>query len=378
MATRLYYVASTVPSLSPAFDAGWADTSTAVRRLLSTAKAAGTETLSGTAAETGPSYSLAVQLQTPPLDVQFLSGNVTVMSRGRELAATANVNKRARAVKLWAADGTLKATLNAWSATSSTTELSTTMSGQTHAVTAAVTNLDIAAGDVITVEVGYGVGTSGTSPQWEMVLGGTGTDHTSGATNDTAGSVPWLEFSDDLVFLPPGSTVPGSAEAALSFGAAASGVRVVPGVAGASWGFSAAGSGARLVAGAAGAPLGFSGVAAGVRVVPGAAVASLAFSAGGAGVRVAVAAGECLLGFTAAAAGARVVPGVLGAVVGFEAAAAGSTVVVGVAVAGFDFAAALVGSSRTPGAVVPRPDAGVVARPVGVVARPDAGVVVRP
>lgn len=416
MATRLYYVASTVPAQSPAFDAGWSSTADAVRRTMATVQGAATETVSGSVGNTAT--ALVVQLVSPPLAAQTISGSFTLVSRGRELNTTDNVNQRWRSVRVFSADGaTLRGTLNAYGVTGSTTEFAAFLAGQPHAVNGSLSPVVCQDGDVLVVEVGYGLSATGTTPQWEMEFGGTGSDHST-SINDTSGSVPWVEFSADLVFLPPGSTVSGLAEAALGFGAGASGVRVVdgsgaapvgfgaaaagvpvvagtaaavfvfgasvagvrlvPGSAGAQVALSASASGVRAVAGSAGSPLTVSAAASGVRLVSAAAGSALSFAAGLSGVRVVPGSAVAAAGFSAGGLGVRLVPGAAVAVLGFDAAGAGSTVAAGAAVAAIDFAASMVGGAHTPGSVVPRPYAGVVSRPVGVVSRPVSGVVARP
>lgn len=200
MATRFYYQASNAPTVSPPLDAGWGSTANMVRRLMGTAQQAATETISGAVAD-GAS-ALAVQLISPPLAAQNIAGLLTLMSRGKEGDISDNVNKRFRAVRVYSGDGTtLRGTLIAYNATSSTTELSaTTLQGQIHAQNNGVAALDVLAGDILVIEVGYGVSTTGTSPpnNWDMAIGGTGTDH--GVSNaDVTGTVPWLEFSQTLV-----------------------------------------------------------------------------------------------------------------------------------------------------------------------------------
>lgn len=203
MATRLYLVANHAPAATPGFDAGWPDTSQMVRRLLATFKEATTELRSGTLSGVAGNYALAAQLHSPPLlGAQTISGTITITSRGRELAGTDNINKRARALRVYGQDGTLRGTLDAWAATASTTELSTTLSGQVHATNGSITSVNAQDGDYIVVELGYGESSTGTTPNWELALGGSGTDHAN-ANNDATGTVPWVEFSANLVFAYP-------------------------------------------------------------------------------------------------------------------------------------------------------------------------------
>lgn len=216
MPTRLYYTTSAAP-ISPTPDAGWNDTTGMVRRLADIVQAAATEQVTVSYAVTGPTYTCTVQLVSPPLAAQTISGSVSVVSRGRENTINANVNKRARSVRVVSGDGlTVRGTLNAWAATASTTELSaTTLQGQQHASAAAITSVVCQAGDRIVVEVGYGVGTSGTTPQGIMEWGGTGTDHAN-ANSDVTGTVPWVEFSGTITWLSPSSVTLTPAAASFS------------------------------------------------------------------------------------------------------------------------------------------------------------------
>jgi len=54
-------------------------------------------------------------------------------------------------------------------------------------------------GDIIVVEIGLGESAAGTTPNYNSELGGIGTDHAN-ANSDVTGSVPWVEFSANLVF----------------------------------------------------------------------------------------------------------------------------------------------------------------------------------
>lgn len=204
MATRLYGVATTPAPISPAFDAGWIANSAARRRLLSVSKAAATETNSAFAITSGAgNNALAFQLISPPLAAQTIAaGTVTVIMRGRELATTDNVNKRWRKVYVVDSTGsTIRGTLVSMAASASTTELGTSLSGTVMAVNAGTSSLAVSAGDRIVVEVGYGLSSTGTTPQADMAIGGNGTDHTT-TEADTTGTVPWIEFSQNLTWAP--------------------------------------------------------------------------------------------------------------------------------------------------------------------------------
>ena len=165
---------------------------------MSTTKTATTEQITGTIANT--SSALAVQAVSPPLAAQTITGTFNLVTRGMELASTDNVNKRFRALRVYSGDGaTLRGTLVAYAATASTTELATSLQGQQHALNNAISSVACLDGDIIVVEFGYGLSSTGTTPQFTTEFGGSGTDHAN-ANGDATGTVPWVEFSQNLTF----------------------------------------------------------------------------------------------------------------------------------------------------------------------------------
>ncbi len=202
MATRFYYEATNTPPVSPAFGSGYASTAVAVRRNLVLAKAATTESRTGSLADVANDNDLIVQLVSAPLaGNQTITGTYSLVSRGKKGASTDVVNKRWRRVAVVSNDGsTVRAEILAPGPTSSTTSLSaTTLQGQQHATAGAVGTVNALDGDRIVIELGYGQATAGTTSQWEMILGGTGTDHAN-SNGDVSGTVPWSEFSQNLTF----------------------------------------------------------------------------------------------------------------------------------------------------------------------------------
>lgn len=203
MATRLYGVATLAAPITPTPDAAWQDTTGFVRRLLSATKGASTETRSAVNVTSGANNEvLGFQLVSEPLNTaQTITGTVTIMTRGRELATTDNVDRRARGIRVIQSDGTtVRGTLLAegFDATS-TTELAATLAGYRAANATALSSVSAQAGDRIVVEIGYGLSATGTTPQYDMVIGGNGTDHAA-TDGDTTGTVPWVEFSQNLTF----------------------------------------------------------------------------------------------------------------------------------------------------------------------------------
>jgi hypothetical protein len=173
-----------------------------MRRMLETLKAAAVETRLAVAVASGAgNETLGFQLITDTLDVaQAISGTVTIMTRGRELAGTDNIGARVRCIRVVSADGaTVRGTLLALGNHSVTTELGTTLAGYQAASGTALSSVSALPGDRLVVELGYGMTTTGTTPQYDMAVGGDGIDHANAATT-TTGTVPWVEFSQDLTF----------------------------------------------------------------------------------------------------------------------------------------------------------------------------------
>lgn len=203
-------MATTAAPISPTPDAGWQSTTGFVSRSLSLTQAAATETRSAVAVTSGANNeTLGFQLVSDPVEAGAIAGTVTIMTRGRELAGTDNVGARSRGLRVVSGDGTtVRGTLLAQGFHSVTTELGTTLAGYPAANAQALTSVTAQAGDRIVVELGYGLIGTGTTPQYDMVIGGSGTDHAN-AEADTTGTVPWVEFSQTLVFqAPPPSAGP--------------------------------------------------------------------------------------------------------------------------------------------------------------------------
>jgi hypothetical protein len=203
MATRLYFRATDTPPVQRALQS-WLDATQVAFRNLDLAKAAATETRSGTLSGVAGNQAAAIQAISPPLDgPQSIAGNFTLIVRARELAATDNIDQRVYYVAVISNDGaTVRGVLKTKSTAGSVVEYGTTLSGIAYsvgnAVDATVNALD---GDRILVEFGPGEVGTGTTPQWEVVLGGNGTDHTT-TNGDTTGTVGWFELSANLLFKP--------------------------------------------------------------------------------------------------------------------------------------------------------------------------------
>ena len=210
MATRLYGVATTAAPITPAFDANWQDVTGAARRGLSLSKDAATETRAAVAVTSGAgNETLGFQLISDPLEAQTITGTVTLVTRGRELANTDNIALRMHSIRVVSNDGTTYRSPNliAFGSGTLTTELTNALAGRVHLNVVAVSSVSAQAGDRLVVEIGYGMNTTGTTPQYDMVIGGNGTDHTT-TDGDTTGTVAWVELSQNLAFQAPAGPPP--------------------------------------------------------------------------------------------------------------------------------------------------------------------------
>src|SRR5215204_4912267 len=99
MATRLYGVPTTAAPVSPGFGA-WTTTAAAVRRSLSLSKSGSAEVLTNVEVTSGAgNNALAFQLVSAPLNgAQTITGTVTIVTRGRELATNDNIGSRVRTI----------------------------------------------------------------------------------------------------------------------------------------------------------------------------------------------------------------------------------------------------------------------------------------
>lgn len=203
MVTRMYPAATSAAQVSPTFDAGWVSTTGAVRRRLALTKASATETRATVTVTSGANNeTLGFQCVSDPLDgAQTITGTVTIMTRGRELATTDNVDRRARGIRVVSGDGsTVRGTLLTQGFNASdTAELGTSVTGYRAANATSLSSVSAQDGDRIVVELGYGMSSTGTTPQFDMVVGGNGTD-CANADGTSTGTVPWVEFSQDLTF----------------------------------------------------------------------------------------------------------------------------------------------------------------------------------
>ncbi len=208
--TRLYFSASTAPSVSPSFGS-WGYTTEAGRYALLSAKVGGESLVTGT--RIGPSATGVTQLDrqyvSEPISAGqvFTSGSTFLKAQLQCREYNNGDNTRSGlSVRIVSNDGaTTRATLLATAnyGLAGTTEFvnSATLRNAAYAngdtVTASYTTV---AGDRLVVEIGY-TNNAGSTVEGRCRYGApTGTDLPENETTTTATNVPWVEFSNTITF----------------------------------------------------------------------------------------------------------------------------------------------------------------------------------
>lgn len=212
MVTRFYFPATEASAVNPAFDAGWEDTSEAVRRRLEDVKGAD-------AIAAGSTINLLEDVVRDELDRQYVSdpmaaGNIwtsgvstfAMQLMVREFATTDNVDRGILGVRIVSEDGlTVRATLLAVANYGPTLEFinNATMRNKTFAdgdtVGVTYTTVD---GDRLVVEVGYQSSVLNTTPQAAAKYGQNAADLPVNETQTTDGA-GWIETSVTITFQAP-------------------------------------------------------------------------------------------------------------------------------------------------------------------------------
>ncbi len=212
MVTRFYFPATEASAVNPAFDAGWEDTSEALRRRLEDVK--GVDAIAA-----GSTINLLEDVVRDELDRQYVSdpmaaGNTwtsgvstfAMQLMVREFANTDNVDRGILGVRIVSQDGlTVRATLLAVANYGPTLEFinNATMRNKTFAdgdlVGATYTTVD---GDRLVVEIGYQSSVLNTTPQAAAKYGQNATDLPVNETQTTDGA-GWIETSVTITFQAP-------------------------------------------------------------------------------------------------------------------------------------------------------------------------------
>lgn len=208
MSTRLYPNKSTAAAVSPAYDASWEGTGSAVRRLLGAVpdgSSFAVGLLTSTANGTNPNDQLWRQFVSAPLAAQTITGTIKGQFLVEEAQATLDADAQL-VVRVVSNDGsTVRGTLLA----SDTSALSSEFVATTYTnrkfpkaagSPATLSSVAVLDGDRIVAEVGMRVhSTIGNVSGF--TLGGTGASDLPEDETTTANGYAWIEFSADIPFL---------------------------------------------------------------------------------------------------------------------------------------------------------------------------------
>jgi hypothetical protein len=215
MATRLYVDQATTPPVSPAFDAEWNVTASALRRAIQHRPSLVTTTTTVVNTETSTTAQLdylAYQFVSAPLiGDQTISGTLKTLLRARE-SSTAGDYRPQIIAKVVSGDGTTVrgtlyagdlATTLANELTQSTSSYYTTWFPGGASTGATLSSVDALDGDRLVVEVGvraFNVSATSMSASIQAMAYGSYADATaSGSTTTTLNT--WLEFSQDIAMV---------------------------------------------------------------------------------------------------------------------------------------------------------------------------------
>lgn len=209
MATRLYYDYNFPIGVTPAFDAAWDVTASAVRIRLSTQKNDPGSALASQAVATtgnspaGASDVLMVQATSEPIASNVtISGNIKGYIRTQESNVAADMRSQC-VIWVMKPDGTNRGTLTGPDASALASEWTTALTNRKMPLGSPVTPTSVAAvaGDRLVVEIGFRKHENATTSRTGTISVGspTGTDVAEDETG-TAANVPWIEFADTITF----------------------------------------------------------------------------------------------------------------------------------------------------------------------------------
>lgn len=217
MASRLYLSSTQAAPISPAFNAGWTVTTSSERRLLrrhppASGEAAGSTDRTFTTGD----IRLDRQFVSQPLNAQTITGTFSGQVRCREGLAAQNVFLRMILYVVSADGSVVRGVLLALADYGIPTEI-VAGTARNHVIAnvgTAVTNVNAQFGDRIVFELGY-TDAAGVAPRaivhYQAVV--TDADYDAGNETDTGVKNPWIEFSQDLSFVPYRASLNRSLEA---------------------------------------------------------------------------------------------------------------------------------------------------------------------
>lgn len=203
-ATRFYFDPTNAPNISPAFNAGWEQTGTALRRKLLYKK---TLSVLSTLADQG-TFTVPITTTQDCLGIQFISDQIppqnidtsclfSLVIRVFEAATTNNVTLAVVCYIISQGGETVRGTL--FSNFNQDTEFPLSASAATRIVAAfAVTNVITQPGDRIVVEVGGHAAGPTAAGSFTLRCGNTNASDFALTTALTTDLNPWCEFSRDL------------------------------------------------------------------------------------------------------------------------------------------------------------------------------------
>lgn len=216
MGSRLYY-ATTTPAISPTQSASWNITTSFARGQLSSAKrntAITTKTLTKTAADVHDQNRLLLQFVSRPLKAQTITGTIKGQILATEQATALGLHSQV-IVRVLSNDGsTVTGTLYAGvtttgegiNPTSEWVSATPTNSAMPRGGATALSSVTVTDRDRLVVELGYRVGGTITSNfSGSLLYGDFGTvDLPEDETDTDTTKVPWIEFSQTLLFYDDG------------------------------------------------------------------------------------------------------------------------------------------------------------------------------
>jgi len=196
--TKLYLNTGTSSTVSPAFNTGWTTPASANRYVMSAYK--DNSTLSNAVAgNSGMAVRkcLGVQFLSDPLAAQTLTGSLTGQVRFQQSSITSTTGQGVIYLRVINPNGSIASEVGNYT----TGNLTTTYS--TYTLTIALGTLNITAGQMLCIELGwnYSVGTNTTRTCNISQGSSSGTDQSSGSAANAYN--PWVQFPQTLAFLPP-------------------------------------------------------------------------------------------------------------------------------------------------------------------------------
>ena len=203
MATRLYLPSSGAVDIAPAF-ASFTETDLMDRLEMSVHKRASAMTNKTTAqTATGAGSAQGIrQYISPPLVTQTIAGNFECTIRGLESAVNDNIDALRVFVRKWQGQTQSIGVTALLIANGTVAEFSTSLRGKRVASTA-LTSVAFVDGDRLIFDVGYTNTTAGTSITGTLNFGDNSASDLTADELDTGADNPWIEFSQDLIWLLP-------------------------------------------------------------------------------------------------------------------------------------------------------------------------------